>query len=502
MKINTEARDDHQMKVVAEFEANSLEKYKKQAAHKIAGKAKIPGFRPGKAPYDVVARLYGEPAIEEEAIELMVEDVYPQILDEAKINPAAPGNLEDIDKGDPLKFTFIVPLEPTVDLGKYRDLRKEYSPKPIENSEVDDFIKNLQRTYATAEPVERPAGKDDLVYVKIDAVIQNPAEGDKAELLKDSPLQLVIGENDPEENGFPYPGFGDALVGLSANETKKVEYTYPKDSKYEKLQGKTVEFNVTMQSVKHLTLPELNDEFAKMFGEYETFDQLKNAAREQIENRHNADYDQDYFEGLLEEVTSQSAIKYPPQVLEHEMEHLVEDITHDLSEKHMELDAYLKTIKKEKDAWMEEEIKPAAKKRLEQALVLDELSRAEKIQIGKEDLQTEVTNMLNQISTTTDPKKLQKQLKSERVTNALTMQAANRVLNRNVFNRLKDIATGKAEETAKESAASDETKPVKAKTAAKKAAKSEKTESAEQPATAEKAPAKPKKSKKTGETAE
>lgn len=498
MKINTEARDDHQIKVVAEFEANSLDNYKKQAARKIAGKAKIPGFRPGKAPYDVVSRLYGEPAIEEEAIELMVEDVYPKILDEAKINPAAPGTLEDISKEDPLKFTFIVPLEPTVDLGKYREIRKEYSPEPIKKTEVDVFIQRLQRTYATAEPVDRPAAKDDLVYIKINADIQDPAEGEKAELLKDSPLQLVIGENDPDENGFPYTGFGDALIGLSANETKKIEYTYPKDSKYEKLQGKKVIFNVTLESVKHLALPELNDEFAKMFGEYENYAQLKDAVKAQIEERHNAEYDQDYFEGLLQDVTSQATIKYPPQVLEHEMEHVVEDITRDLSQQHMELDVYLKTIKKEKDAWMEEEIKPTAKKRLEQSLVLDELSRAEKIQIGKEDLQTEITNMLNQISNTTDPKKLEKQLKSERVSNALTMQAANRVLNRNVFNRLKDIATGKAEETEKIASAED-AKPAKAKSPAKKAAKSE---TAEKPAEAEKAPAKAKKSKKTSEPVE
>lgn len=491
MKITTEARDDHQMKVVAEFEANSLDKYKKQAARKIAGQAKIPGFRPGKAPYDVISRLYGEPAIEEEAIELMVKDIYPQMLDEAKINPAAPGTLEDISKEDPLKFTFIVPLEPTVELGKYREIRKEYAPKPIKQAEIDEFIKRLQRTYATAEPVDRPSDKDDLVYIKIDATIVEPAEGEKAELLKDSPLQLVIGENDPEENGFPYPGFGDALIGLSADEQKKFSYTYPKDSKYEKLQGKEVEFNVTMQSVKHLTLPELNDEFARMFGEYETYDQLKDAVKAQIESRNNADYDGDYFDTLLDEVTTAATINYPPQVLEHEMEHVVEDITHDLSNKHMELDAYLKTINKEKDAWMEEEIKPAARKRLERSLVLDEISRVEKVQVGKDELQTEVTNMLGEISQSIDAKKLEKQLKSDRVANALTMQAATRVLNRNIFNRLKDIATGKAEEPAAEEAA-----PAKPKSTAKKADKPAESE------TTKKTPAKPKKSKQASESAE
>jgi len=491
LKITTEARDDHQMKVVAEVEANSLEKYKKQAARKIAGQAKIPGFRPGKAPYDVIARIYGEPAIEEEAIELMVKDIYPQMLDEAKINPAAPGTLEDIVKEDPLKFTFVVPLEPTVDLGKYREIRKEYAPKPVTQTQIDEFIKRLQRTYATAEPVDRPAGKDDLVYVKIDAIILEPAEGEKAELLKDSPLQLVIGENDPEENGFPYPGFGDALIGLSADEQKKFKYTYPNDSRYEKLRGKEVEFNVTMQSVKHLTLPELNDDFAHMFGDYETLDQLKEAAKTQIEARSNAEYDDDYFNAILDELTSAATIKYPPQVLEHEMDHVVEDITHDLSNKHMELDTYLKTINKDKEAWMEEEVKPAARKRLERSLVLDELSRVEKIQVGKEDLQSEVTNILGELSQSVDTKRLEKQLKSERVANALTMQAANRVLNRNIFRRLKDIATGKAEEAPVEEAA-----PAKPKSTVKKAAKSSDSEAVE------KVPAKPKKSKQVSESAE
>ena len=87
MKIETQALEDHQTKVTAEFEASALEKYKHQAAHRIANKSKIPGFRPGKAPYDVVLRIYGEDTIHDEAVELMVEDVYPQILTEAKSNP-------------------------------------------------------------------------------------------------------------------------------------------------------------------------------------------------------------------------------------------------------------------------------------------------------------------------------------------------------------------------------------------------------------------------------
>lgn len=445
MKINTEPRDDHQVKIVAEFEPSSLEKYKVKSARRIASKAKIPGFRPGKAPYDVVVRLYGEPAIEDDAIELMMEDVYPKILTEAKIEPAAPGTLENVDKGDPIKFTFVVPLEPTVDLGNYREIRKKYSPKPINTKQVDEFIQRLRRNYATAEPVDRPAETGDLVYVKLNAILTNPSEDDKPELLKDSPLQLVIGENDPEENGYPYTGFGDELIGLSAGEEKTIQYTYPKNSKFEKLRGKAVEFHVLIQNVKKLTLPELNNEFAQLFGDYETIEQLNDAVKAQLKARQDGEYDQVYFEELLDEVGKNATLKYPPQILEHEMEHVVESLTHDLSSQHMDLDVYLKTINKEKEAWMEEEVKPAAARNLTKSLIMQELSKVEEVRLENEDLQAEATGILAEMQQATDPKSLEKQLKNKNFLNAVTMEAASRVMNRKVFERMKDIATGKAE---------------------------------------------------------
>ena len=465
MKINLEPRDDHQVKITAEFENSTLDKYKVKAARRIASKAKIPGFRPGKAPYDVIVRLYGEAAVEEDALELMMEDVFPEILTEAKISPAAPATLEDIQKGEAIKLTFIVPLEPTVDLGKYREVRKDYNPKPVSDEQVDDFIQHLRRTYATAEPVDRPAEIGDLVYVKVDATLLNPGEDDKPQLLKDSPLQLVIGEKDPEENGYPYTGFGDELIGLAANEEKTILYTYPKDSKFEKLRGKKVEFHVQMQNVKKMTLPEVNDEFAKMFSEYDSFEQLKEGAKLQLEAQQRGEYDEGYFEGLLDEVAQQATVKFPPQVLEHEMEHIVESVTHDLSHQHLDLETYLKTLKKEKDAWMEEDVKPAAVKNLTKSLVMQEISRVEGIKFENEDLQTEAANMLAEMQQFTEPKTFEKQLKNDDFIHAVTLEAASRVLNRKTFARMKEIATGQFGEEKKEADQAEKPKTVNQKNA-------------------------------------
>ena len=476
MKIETQVLEDHQMKVIAEFETSALEKYKHQAARKIANKSKIPGFRPGKAPYDVILRIYGEEALSDEAVELMVEDIYPQMLTEAKIEPAAPGSLQDIDKGDPLKFTFVVPLEPTVDMAGYKDIRKKYTLKPVATKEVDEFIDRLKRNYATAEPVERASKVGDLVYIKLDAEILNPGEDDKPELLKDSPMQVVIGETDPNGNDFPYEGFGDNLVKLKAGGTKKVKYTYPADSRYEKLRGMDVEFSVLVESVKELKLPEFDDAFAQTVGEFESVDKLRESIHDQLESRARDEYESTWFEELIDQIVAQSVIKFPPQVVEHEMEHVVETVQEDLTRQKMELDTYLKTIKKEKDAWLEEDIKPVARKRLERSLVMEEIAKLEKIQVKNEDLQEEVSNMIHemQMQGNVDFKKLEKQLKNERIANNMAMQAASRLINRKTLDRMKEIATGKAESApAAEGASSDAAaKPAAKKKAAPKAEKS------------------------------
>jgi trigger factor len=476
LKIETQVLEDHQMKVIAEFETSALEKYKHQAARKIANKSKIPGFRPGKAPYDVILRIYGEEALSDEAVELMVEDIYPQMLTEAKIEPAAPGSLQDIDKGDPLKFTFVVPLEPTVDMAGYKDIRKKYTLKPVATKEVDEFIDRLKRNYATAEPVERAAKVGDLVYIKLDAEILNPGEDDKPELLKDSPMQVVIGETDPNGNDFPYEGFGDNLVKLKAGGTKKVKYTYPADSRYEKLRGMDVEFSVLVESVKELKLPEFDDAFAQTVGEFESVDKLRESIHDQLESRARDEYESTWFEELIDQIVAQSVIKFPPQVVEHEMEHVVETVQEDLTRQKMELDTYLKTIKKEKDAWLEEDIKPVARKRLERSLVMEEIAKLEKIQVKNEDLQEEVSNMIHemQMQGNVDFKKLEKQLKNERIANNMAMQAASRLINRKTLDRMKEIATGKAESApAAEGASSDAAaKPAAKKKAAPKAEKS------------------------------
>ncbi|MFM8320146.1 MAG: trigger factor, partial [Chloroflexota bacterium] len=165
MKIETQIRDDHQAELTVEVELERLEALKTKAAAKIARKIKVPGFRPGKAPYTVVLRQVGEAAVIEEAIELLVDEIYPEVIKEANIQPYGPGNLEAIPSMDPLTFKFIIPLEATVEMGDYQAIRKPYEPKEITDQDVDNVIQDLRDRQAIVEPVERPAQVGDQVTI-------------------------------------------------------------------------------------------------------------------------------------------------------------------------------------------------------------------------------------------------------------------------------------------------------------------------------------------------
>lgn len=157
MKIETIYTDDHQAKLTVEFDREPMEEYKRRAARELAKRTKIPGFRPGKAPYHMVERTVGPAAILDEAIDLLVNEQYPKILDEAKIQPYGPGNLTNMPQVDPPILEFTVPLEPTVKLGDYKAIRVAYDLKAVEEQEVDDTLAELQERNTTFDVVERGA---------------------------------------------------------------------------------------------------------------------------------------------------------------------------------------------------------------------------------------------------------------------------------------------------------------------------------------------------------
>ena len=447
MKLDVQPLEDHQVKVIAELEPAVLEEFMRRAARKISRETRIPGFRPGKAPYDMVKRHVGEEALRQQAVEDLVDDYYPKILDEAQIKPGATGSLEEIISVDPPKLSFIIPLEPTIELGAYKDIRQEYTLEAVKEADVDEFIQRLRTNYATAEPVERPAEDGDLVYVKFSGKLTKPAEDEDENVFPERPAQFIIGNDVIQNRDWPYPGFNESLKGLSAGDEKIAKHKYAKDDQDEALKGKTVEFKVSVQSIKALHLPDLNDEFAQTVGQFETVADLRKAVQDQLEIAKKDETDDAYYTSLIDKVIEGATIKYPPQVLEHEVEHMMEHVKEDVGKQGMELDAYFKMIDMDREKYIEEELRPAARRRIARSLVMDELARAEEVKLEQDDYNQAITATVSQLQSQPKPRKAKEKVNPDLVNN-MTMNELSRKFNIKVLERMKAIATGHGDDAA------------------------------------------------------
>ena len=321
-----------------------------------------------------------------------------------------------------------------MDLGDYRSLRMPYEWTPPDEKAVDAAIDELRQMYATTENVEREAQMGDYVLVDVKSEI--------TELNRTGFAAFV--REDERDTEWPYSGFARELIGLKAGDTKTIQHKFPQDHELEALQDKDAEMEVTVKTVRAVTLPELDDEFAKTVGAGETLEALREAVRKDVENHSKAEYDDKFFIELIEKLKEGATLKYNEHTLEHEGEHVLEDLSQRISGQNMDLDTYFKLRNTTREQFIEDEVKPVAKKRLERSLILDEIVRREKIEVDNESLDSEFNQTLNTLTMQgLDLGKIRGGKKGQqRVAQAVAMESANRLLTRRALDVLKTIAMG------------------------------------------------------------
>ena len=443
MNIEKEILENRQAKLIVDYTSEEFEAFKRKAAKKISKTSKVPGFRPGKAPYQVVLNHFGEGSIIQEAIDILLDDDYEKILDEAEIEPSGAGNLESIESYDPPKFIFMIPLQAEIDLGNYRDLRKDYALEPFDIQEVDAYISRLRRNAATIIPADHPAKEGDLVYFNLSGEFLNPSEDEDAIITDRTSQQVLIPlEGDESESDWPFPGFDKSLIGVESGSTKEIQHTYPEDYEEEEFRGKTAVFTVEVQSVKELELPELDEEFLESYGGFESVEDFRQKVEERLRQEHQDAYDETYFNELLNEITENAEINYPPQMLAHEEEHTLEDIKSRIANQNFDFDVYLKLRNTDEAKFIEEEVKPAAKKRLERSLVMDTLVKMEGLKLDQDMLKQQINEVMSEVVYSGDVEEMQKQMGKEAFSRAISMEGVSRTMNQQIYDRIKLIATG------------------------------------------------------------
>jgi len=355
----------------------------KRAAQNISRIRPIPGFRPGKAPYEMVERTFGKELLVEEAVEDLSKSLYRRVLKESDINPIDAGNLEVVQKEPPI-FKYTIPVTPSVKLGDYTSIRMQPEEVTVSDEEVNQVLDRFQRMQATVTPVSRAVQNGDVITVDISGGVpgQEPVE--------ERDLRVTVG--DEKQARLP---FDTQLIGMNAGETREIDYTYPEDYEDEEFQGKTAHYTVTVTDIKETQLPELTDEFAQAVSEFKTLDQFKGNIREIIRRQKQNDSEVKFANDVLQAITDQAEIAYPPSMLEHELEHDLEHFKNDIKRLGLEWQNYLRLSGKT-ESQIKQDLRPNAEKRLKQLLVLSELIKAEHIEVTREQVNQDIERRVQQ----------------------------------------------------------------------------------------------------------
>jgi trigger factor len=382
VKVTTEELPERQIKLQIEVDDERHNKAIETAYKKLAPQVQIPGFRAGKAPRPLIEKQLGRHRLLDEAMDIVVPDAYREALEENDITPVAQPSVELVSH-EPLVFTATVPLQPVVAVNDYPSLRVPREEVKIEDSQVDEALDDLRRRNGTIEPVERKAKKGDVISGSVSA-----KAGDMSIFSADD-IEFRI----TEEALQSLPGFLDVVVGLKKGDEVTKDVEAPADHSDENIAGKTMTYVVKVAEVKEEKLPDLNDEFAKLIGDgYETLLALRAKIREDIEKAENESALRAYETQAVDALVEQASVEYAPQMLDHEIDHLLEDQANlDPRDPRAQL-IYLQRMNKTEEE-VRESVREEALLRLKRSLVLSQFAEAENITVDDSDIEAELETM-------------------------------------------------------------------------------------------------------------
>lgn len=372
--------------VVAPEEAQP---YLDQAAQDLQTGKPIPGFRPGKAPYEDVKRTFGEMRIWETALERIVRARYVSTILAQQIDtigsPAI--NVEQLVPGQDIKFTVTAPVMPTVmSLIAYDQPLVTKKAKDVGEKELDAALEDLRKMRRQEVIVNRAITKDDMAVIDLELKKDNvPLEGGAS-------VNYKVYLNEPHY----IPGFAEQIVGLKKDDVKKFTLPFPAEHYQKHLAGKDVEFNVTVHDVYELALPKLDDEFASGLG-LDSMEKLRALLKENMTKEMTQKADEAAEIELLEKLVDGSKFSEVPELLvNEEVRRMFTELEHNAEHQGMNMKDYLAQLKKSADE-IKMEMVPQAIKRVQTAVLVKEIAKKEGVEIADEEVNAEIDRILETV---------------------------------------------------------------------------------------------------------
>ncbi len=370
---------DTQKNLVVEIDSTVVDAEIDKIARDYGKAARIPGFRPGKVPSKVVRQRFRDQILHD-----VVHGLIPRAVDEALrdrgIEPVDTPDIKDVvvEEGQPLKFTASFETVPPIDPGDYSTITLKNPTTTVDDAAVADALKGLRERSARYESVEdRPVEMGDSVQLDL----ERTAVGENGEAQTDRHDAVTV---DLGAAANP-PGFDEALAGMNVGERKSFDVNYPEDYPISELAGTTVKYDATIKAIRKRVLPELDDEFAKDLGEFESLEALKARIRADLEHQMMHDNEREIRGELVRQIAERVTIDVPPTLLNREIERRTEDFVRRLIEQ--KVDPMKVNINWEE---FREKQREAAVEAVKSALLLDEVSRRETISASDADVDEEI----------------------------------------------------------------------------------------------------------------
>lgn len=400
MRTELKKLPDSMIEVEVELTPEEMRPYLTRAAEDITKERPIEGFRPGKAPMDVVKERYGEAVLYEYAVKFAVNGSIPQIIAEEKIRMVGTPEVavKKLAPGNPLIFSVKSAVMPEFSLPDVlaiaKKIVKSKKQDPASEKEIDEAITWLREERAKTEKVSRPAKEGDAVEIDFNATVDRAPVGTGES--KNHPL--VIGK------GTMVPGFEEKLIGMTEGEEKKFTLEIPKTHPEPTIAGKTMEVAVTMMLVQERILPEPNDPFAKNVGRFETIAELRKNIKEGLEEEKAIKENNRIRMSIVDAIAKETEIELPHVLVENELEKMFLELRNNIESMGMDYGGYLTHLKKT-EGELKTEWKDDAVRRVKIALILRKIGESKSIDPTTEEVAEEVKRVLSRFKSRTDAEK-------------------------------------------------------------------------------------------------
>ena len=385
MSLQVENLEKNTAKLTIEVPAEKFDAAVKNAYNKNKSRYNIPGFRKGKAPFDMIKKMYGAGVFYEDAANEVIDASYPDAAKESGLQIVSHPTVDvtQIEEGKNFIYTAVVAVKPEVTLGQYKGIEIQRVKADVTDEDIDAEINNVRNKNSRLITVEdRAIENEDLVTIDFDGYV----DGKRFEGGKGEDYPLTIGSHTFIDT------FEDQLIGKNAGDECEVNVTFPENYHVDDLKGKPAVFKVSIKEIQKKELPEVNDEFASEVSDFETLEEYKKDLREKLAAEKEKYAATENENRVVEKVVENASMDIPEQMIDEEVRAMVNDYAHRLESQGISFKQYVEITGMTADK-IGEQMKPQAIKRIQTRLALEAVVKAEDIKASEEAVEEQFDKM-------------------------------------------------------------------------------------------------------------